>query len=228
MTTRFRYPVLVAAVVPLAVLASEGLAQWWMRPGSAETDQQALTYRFPEERPGARREAITPSVRDILACSDGITGTLIAEDGARLSVSFFEWNHEEQEHQWEAFGHAPDECMHVAGHQFEERYPVRLLSVGGETLAFDASRFTTNEGETVVIFKAPWAPGFLEWAESVSLFRGHSHRRFKINAALHRFRPEVARVLMVSVTGADDVEEAWQFVLDQVVPDLSMQPLPSS
>lgn len=206
--------------IPLAVVASEALAWWWMHPFPTENSIQLLSYRFPAERPGHTRKTLEPGIVESLKCDTAQMGKITGQGGRQVEVGFFEWDGADEQGLIQAFGHSPDVCMGVAGYEVEEFLPNRHFHLDGQELVFDVTRFRDTRGDALYIFKAPWADGI--WG--INLLRegptGKDFRVFKFEAVRQRWKPNYARVLMGGVSGFPREEDSWEFFRSRVLEDL--------
>ncbi|MFZ9937814.1 MAG: hypothetical protein ACO3JG_12280, partial [Luteolibacter sp.] len=84
----------------------------------------------------------------------------ITDDGARLTVFYFEWDKVEAGPVMSIAGHSPDECNVAAGFNLQAVLPPRSFEVPGQPpLVFDATHFTDPSGRSVHMFKLAWIQG---------------------------------------------------------------------
>lgn len=211
------------AALPLAALTSESLAWWWKHPPEPEEGRDVLSYSFPVDREGATPSEVKEGVRKALSFDEAQSGSIEGTDGQRLNVNYFEWNNTEASGLADAFGHAPDECMGNLGNEVQAFLPDRNVSVDGRELVFDTTQFADQNNHPLFIFKLSWAEGM----EGMNLLRdgprGEAGRTFKVKSVANRWFPQYARVLMVSVSGERNDEEAWKAVEELVLDDLSFR-----
>lgn len=224
------------AIVLAAMVAGEVTARWWMRPGRIDPHAEILKFRVPDGEPAWRHEdEAFAKVRPLLHCSDGWIGGRDFEDGRGMHISYSEWNPGQAGAPTHALIHMPEQCMGAIGMVFEESLPPREFALpNGEELVFDVTRFSTPGPpfEKLFVFKAVW----IEGAEGVNLRNGifggggSDLRRYRVEAAKHRFSPSHSRVIMGTFEHVEGVDEAWErfqtFVLSRL--ELTRPPAPTS
>lgn len=210
----------------LAVPGAEALAAWWMNPdtrrASGELPPQWLAVRRRAEfsdQPEAYR-----NVREALRCSHGWMGRLELEPGgAAIGVAWFEWRDSDTPNTLEAFKHLPEECMGAKGVPLEAFHPARVYDSPQGRLVFDSSTFRPRHGGSAIhVFKAVWVAGYdglnlREEAFATDELYRTDVRQLRLKAALTRFRPPRACVLMASVTGIPTEALAWDAFCQNVL-----------
>jgi hypothetical protein len=218
---------LVAIAALLAIPAADALAAWWMRPSDHARDQPPPAWVEVRRRPEFTNQPAKTLdlVVRTLHCSYGWMGTLPADNGGpAIHLSWFEWRDTDTPSTLAAFQHLPEECMGSAGIPLEKILaPRRFQSDQGE-LVFDVTRFRSSGGGPAVhVYKAVWVAGFQNLNLRDAGFGNTDNpvRRLRFKAALTRFRPPRACVLMASITGMPTESLAWdafrQNVLDPEV-----------
>lgn len=213
-------PVAVAVLVGLA-FAAEGLAGWWMSPGSRADSKPVLEWDAGDGDWDVRYDVLQ-EIQTPLRCTGGWVGdTTVSETPVR--ISFIRWDETSNANTLEAFKHMPEVCMGSIGMDLEEIHPRRLLEIDGRTLYFDSTRFRpTGGGPAVHVFKCIWVGG----REDVDLRGGlggnsiDELRQFRLTIAATRFRPAHTRVVMGGISGLPSEALAWNEFRKLVEPHL--------
>lgn len=197
-----------------AVVVAEVAAALWMRPAEVSDSilipeiTLPLGDEFWQSRNDLVSEVMTP-----LRCSAGRIGDYDDGSGLVTRLSYFRWDAEETVNTLEAFKHLPEQCMGALGMRLERVYPARVIRGDRGQLIFDSTLFRPKDGGAAVhIFKCVWVSGFESSNLREDVLMGHSGlnlRQLRLAAALSRFRPPHARVIMGGVSGMPTEELAW-------------------
>jgi len=212
---------LVVAALPIVIGASEGISWVWVHPSEPSEGRTVLSYSFPNELPSAKKEEVDLKTKQYLKCDTSLTGWIDCADEGRVNLYYFEWNNTDSQGLSHAFGHQPEICMKNLGNELVETFPGRVLSVDGFNLVFDVTQFTDENGRPLYIFKLSWTEGW----EGKNLLRYQpgnlENKMYYLRLAISRRVLRYARVLMLGVFGAQNEQQAWKLVEENVLGDLS-------
>lgn len=216
-------------VVLLAMLAGIEASTWiWMNP-PRQGEEAVLALELP--LPGSRLTLDPESfdeVRPALRCNDGWLGTVGEDQGRRgLRAGWFAWDARDTGSVLEAFKHKPEQCMGAIGWQLARHHEARVHEWTGGHLTFDVTEFLdrSRNGGTLHVYKAVWVSsplGVTARGGIEGLGSSANLRKLRLATALHRFRPEHARVVMGVVSGEAAEADAWARFRDEVLAGLHL------
>lgn len=218
MNNRRTLTLLAGAMAVLALPAAEALGAWWMQANDQARNE--VPPQWVEVRRNAAFENQPDEYAQVstsLRCSNGWMGRLTLRDGGpAIGLGWFEWRDTDTPNTLEAFKHLPEECMGARGVPLEAFHPARIFESPEGTLIFDSSTFRpkNDRSSAIHVFKAVWIAGYKglnlrEEAFATGQLYKTDVRQLRIKAALTRFRPPRACVLMASVTGIPTEALAW-------------------
>jgi hypothetical protein len=208
-----------------AVVVAEVAAALWMRPPELSDSilipeiVLPMGDEFWQSRNDLVSEVMTP-----LRCSAGRIGDYDDGSGLVTRLSYFRWDSAETVNTLEAFKHLPEQCMGAVGMRLEKVYPARVISGDCGQLIFDSTLFRPeSRGTAIHIFKCVWVSGFESSNLREDVLMGNSGlnlRQLRLAAAMSRFRPPHARVIMGGVSGMPTEELAWAHFQSLIEPRL--------
>jgi hypothetical protein len=208
---------LAGAAAVLALPAAEALGAWWMRPNDQARHEQPPQWVEVRRRPDFESKPEEYArVSTTLHCSNGWMGRLtLHAGGPAISLGWFEWRDTDTPNTLEAFKHLPEECMGASGVPLEAFHPARIFEAPEGTIIFDSSTFRPlGGGSAIHVFKAVWIAGYeglnlREEAFATGELYKTDLRKLRLKAAMNRFRPPRACVMMASITGLPTEALAW-------------------
>jgi hypothetical protein len=220
-----------AALLIASVIAAEVSSALWMSPRPPDTEALVLDFKYPiGESQWTFRSELYDEVEPSLRCSAGWIFDRSDESGSdyQTRIAFFKWDSAQTVNTLEAFKHLPEQCMGHIGMRLEKIHPARLIATEQGTLSFDSTQFRPEGGgASVHVFKCVWVSGFdgSNLREDILMgSTGLSLRRLRFAAAVSRFRPPHARIIMGAVPAMPTEELAWNHFRELLTPQLEWLP----
>jgi hypothetical protein len=210
MTSRRFWIIAIACLLAMEL----GLYVWNRRTLEPSGDP---VFTWPAAQKNIGR--LTPAVQGALSVYRCDRASELHEEpemGVKLHSYYLEWDRIEASPFMEFTSHEAEMCNEGQGFRLLSVDPLRHWEVpGAASMEFDATRFRDPAGQTVYVFKTAWIQGLGSWQSREAA----SNRKMRLERTLTRHAGQ-GRVLMTSVHGALDSDEAWSLMRAHVLEKL--------
>lgn len=208
----------LAGVLGLSEVATVGWYRWHERGRPAAPQ---WTVQWPEEKADFKPKPIPAAARQMLRYDEGTSAAWREPDGSQWIGFYLRWKPGRAAVQM-AHLHAPSVCLPAAGLQLAGPMVPRVLTVRGQSFAFQRYAFRDGPRQAYAFYCLRE-----DRSESSGLASSALTTANRLKAVLAGLRNSGQRVLEVAVSGYDDpaqAEAALERCLQQVVRDDEARP----